>query len=595
LNALSDGRRLRRLCGRARAFWRDSVRRWWHDYEWPVVGALAVAALGFGCIGYARHFAGNGRSAWDVLYATLQLYILQMDSSVQPPVAWELNLARFLAPVVAGYTAVQALAELFAEQLQSLRLRLLRNHIVICGLGRKGLLLTHSFLECGERVVVIEQDEGNGMLQQCRDEGAIVVMGNASERGMLRKARIHRARYVVAVCGDDGANAEVGAYAREIVGRRRGRPLTCLIHIVDPELYLLLREQEMAAERVLALRLEFFNVFDIGARRLLNEHPIFSEACEACGVRPHILVVGLGQMGQSVVVHAAKGWRARHGETGERLRLTVLDPAAEEKRELWRLRYPQLETVCELQVLPMGPAAPQFHRAEFLRGVTTAYVCLDDDFDSLSAALSLHGKARGRDVTIVACMTGEAGLAGFLHGGDPGGFRNLRAFSLLERTCNPDLLPGGTHESLARLLHEAYVQHRCALGETPETNAALVPWDELPEDLKESNRLAADHIGVKLEAIGCGIAPLMDWDAESFRFTDAEVETMARLEHERYMAERLLEGWSWGLARDDREKRNPDLVCWERLPDGAKAYNRDVVRRLPVFLARAGFQVYRSG
>jgi len=36
--------------------WRERLRLWWYDYEWPVVGAIAGAVVVLGCIGFRLQF-----------------------------------------------------------------------------------------------------------------------------------------------------------------------------------------------------------------------------------------------------------------------------------------------------------------------------------------------------------------------------------------------------------------------------------------------------------------------------------------------------------------------------------------------------------
>jgi voltage-gated potassium channel Kch len=583
---------------RLRTFWRECVQERWRDYRWFVIGGMWLVALSLGYVGFARHFAtlGEMRSAGDLFYLTLQLFVLE-SGSVSGPKGWELELARLLAPAVATYTAVQALAEIFYQQLQLVRARFIKDHVVICGLGRKGYLLAQGFRQRGDRVVVIEQDEDNDLIEQCREQGTIVLIGNATNQELLRQARVQRTKYVVSVCGDDGANAEVAVHAQELVGDHQGKALTCILHIVDPQLCDLLREREIEMGKVDAFRLEFFNVFDSGARALLNEYPAFSETQSR---RAHLLVVGLGQMGESLVVHAARSWHARHTPTGERLRMTIIDREAERKTQSLCLRYPQLGKVCELVAQPMDIHWPEFQRAEFLFDpdghcdMTIVYVCLDDDSLGLSAALALRQRVREERIPVVVRMEQDAGLATLLGGADGSGsgFENLHAFGLLDRTCKPDLLLGGTHEIIARAIHKGYVGYRQKLDETPQPDPAMVPWEELTEEFRESCRRQADHIGAKLKAVGCGLAPLSDWDAELFEFKPEEVEQMARMEHQRWMAERRREGWTTG-PRDSRNRTNPNLVPWEELPEEIKELNRDMVCGFSAFLAKVGLQTYR--
>ena len=55
--------------------------------------------------------------------------------------------------------------------------------------------------------------------------------------------------------------------------------------------------------------------------------------------------------------------------------------------------------------------------------------------------------------------------------------------------------------------------------------------------------------------------PLTALDADSFAFTPEEVERLAEMEHERWLAERRALGWTPG-PRDPQKKTNPNLVPW---------------------------------
>lgn len=583
------------------SLWRR-LKRWLRDYKWPLIGFMWVVAIALGYVGFSKHATalGEARPFLDNLYLSLQLFVVQ-SGSVSGPIGWELQVARFLAPAMAVYTAVLALAILLHQQLQLFRVRFLKGHIVICGLGRKGLCLCEGFQKIGERVVIIEQDGYNGMLGRCREQGAITLIGSAADPGLLRRAQVPSAKNVISVCGDDGVNAEVAVHARELVWDRKGKALSCLVHIVDLQLCNLLREREIKMGRLDAFRLGFFNVFESGARVLLGEYPPFAEAAEDRGFIPHIVVVGVGRMGETMVVNAARNWRDRANAGDKRLRITLIDREAENRKESLYFRYPQLERVCELVPKQMDVRAAEFERAEFLFDnghcdVTMVYVCLDDDSCALGAALVLHQRLRDLEVPIVVRMTHDAGLATLLREEDDKhhSLGNLHAFGLLDRTCTPSLIFGCTYEILARAIHEDYVRNEKAKGLSPKENPSMVPWDELPEHLKESDRGQVEHIRIKLEAIGCDVAITTDWDAQLLEFSPEEVELMAEMEHERFVKERLNAGWKPGPTRDLENKTSPALVPWSELPEEEKGKDRDSVRGIPAFLAKARFQVYRS-
>ncbi len=52
------------------------------------------------------------------------------------------------------------------------------------------------------------------------------------------------------------------------------------------------------------------------------------------------------------------------------------------------------------------------------------------------------------------------------------------------------------------------------------------------------------------------------------------VEELAAHVHERWMEQRIREGWSYGPTRDDSEKITPFLVPYSELPDAEREVDR---------------------
>ncbi|MGD2175296.1 MAG: NAD-binding protein, partial [Candidatus Brocadiaceae bacterium] len=533
---------------------RGALRRAWHvlgrlDYEWVLIGLLWVIAFILGCTGFATRAAelGEEASRWDVVYLSLQLFTLE-SGAVSPPVPLELQIARFTAPIVAAVTALRALLLIFHRQVQRWRARRRRGHVVICGLGRKGFLLARGFADRGRRVVVVEQQRDNENLQHCQGQGMIALVGDASEPQMLRKAGVPRARHLFAVTGDDGANSEIAVHARDLLPADRQDVLTCVVHNVQPDLCSLLRRREVTGVERAPFRVQFFNVYHSGARALLAEYPVFGETGDTTEPHAHILVVGLGQLGTRLIVQGGRQWVPRFRETGQRLRVVMADRDAERSKEALCLRYPDLAEVCDVVACPMDVAGAEVDRLRPMlagtegRSVTAAYVCLDSDSLTIKVVLALNrlAGAQGWAAPIVAVLDQEAGIASLLRGGENGEFARVHAFPLLDRTCTPEILLSGTHEVLARAVHEEYVRQQSEQGQTPQTNPRMVSWEKLPEWVKESNRRQADHIGAKLRRVGCDVRASTEWDPADFRFTEEEVEVLAEMEHERWMAERLM-------------------------------------------------------
>jgi len=510
-----------------------------------------------------------------------------------------LEIARWMAPFMSVYMAAIALILIFHERLQLIKLRFKSDHIIVCGLGTIGMLLTRKFLSAGKEVAVIEIDEENDYIDECRDNGAAVLVGNATAPYILLQTGIERASHLFSMCGQDNTNAEIALQTRQLLAGRRKKPMTCVVHIKDPKLCRSIKEREFAAEKNAASRLEFLNLYDQAAKILVKSHSPFPGEGTVPALPPHILIIGAGHMGESLVVELAKKWHDRPDRGDRKIKISLIDRAAGEKLDLFYIRYPGLPAVCDIVPLDMEIGSPAFEAGQYLCDdngkcdLTAVYICLDEDSPALSTALALNHVLRDNDLPIVICLNSRTGLAELIHD-DAHGLKRLHTFALLDAVLDPEFLLLGTHEILARAIHEEYLREQLAKGDTPETNPSLVPWDELPETLKDSNRRQAAYLAVKLNRIGCSIMPMTDWNALPVQFSDEEIETMAKMEHDDWLEERLQDGWVYAPGpKDSSKKTHPSLVPWEKLPEAEKEKDREPVREMPHILEKAGFQIYR--
>lgn len=100
--------------------------------------------------------------------------------------------------------------------------------------------------------------------------------------------------------------------------------------------------------------------------------------------------------------------------------------------------------------------------------------------------------------------------------------------------------------------------------------------------LTEDQICAAFHTSIRALQIAAGEdkpAPpwsqAEDWQRDStkkaVRSALAGEVVSARAEHERWMAERLAAGWTYGRDRDDAAKKNPNLVPFDELSVAERA------------------------
>ncbi len=189
-----------------------------------------------------------------------------------------------------------------------------------------------------------------------------------------------------------------------------------------------------------------------------------------------------------------------------------------------------------------------------------------------------------------SCLPGEAQLNLHVNG--------MEFLSLVQAIMlTPEIL-----EKLAEAAHEAYCESKRLDGfifgeeksEEKKTNPLLIPYNQLPEWAKESNRVNVQSIPQKLAAIGLVMMPARG-DQSVYKFSMNEVETMARQEHALWMEAKLITGFTRGKPSKDNSEQNEFLVEWEELPENIKQIDRDLVAGIPEILARAGYSVQRLG
>jgi hypothetical protein len=562
---------------------RRSFGRRYAEYRWYALGAAAIVAFTLGWIGY-RQVPVLHASPSDAAYNSLMLFLLQASPD-RTRIPVPLDIARFLAPVVAGYAGLAAFASLFRDRLRLMRIPLMRGHVVVCGLGYVGTVFLRHLRDAGTRVVVIEAEATYQHIDLCRSWGIPLIVGDAQLKRTLQSAGVERATRLLAVRSLDAVNAEILAVARQLVtGRSRGA-LRCLAHITEPQLCALLRIQEIKRTNAAMSSLDFFNTDEISARLLLEEYPAATGDDQ-----PHILVSQLDGLGAWVVVRAARDWYERRGDDPTPLLVTVVDDGAQQHLRALLGQHPALERVCRFVSSSASirdiQELPSHHRDAKFPRLTRAYVSAYSDEQALETALTLRHELDSR-VPLVVALSRSEGVTRLI--GDAksvGAPIKIDVFPTLERVCTVELVKGGSFEVIATAIHRRWRAEQLAAGKSAPF------WSGLDESRKESSREQARDVAAKLRSIGCEIAPLRDWAASEFTFTPAEMETLAVAEHDRWVRERRESGWTLG-NRDPEHQKTPYLVPFDDLPSEIAEYDRVFVREIPTLLASVGMQVFR--
>ena len=568
------------------------LRRWWKNNQWPFILAIGVASIVLGMIGWRQQLDAAGLAATpiDAFYLTIQLFTLQVsgvpDANGFPPA---LQIARFLAPAVAGYAAFRAFLAVFREATQRLFVRFARDHVVVCGLSDTGLRMVQNLRAAGRTVVAIELSDEAPAIPAATSAGARVVIGDARDSHLLARVGLDRATHVLALCGDDAVNGEVALAVAAQVADRPGTALDCRVHVADLGLSARLRTTELGAVPTPGVDIDFFNLFESGARTMFARNRPFGDDAE----NGRVAIVGDGHFAQAAIVELSRLWSV--AGSGGRLDLVLVAADGEASRDALELRFPRLADICAMEMIQADPEAPDLDRL-IADGETETpvYVCVDDEVDGLAVGLALAGSPEPGIGPVVVLTERDRGLGSLVVSRTDHEDRSLRPFGLLDAACDPAVLFGGLWETLARAVHEGYLAEARARGETAETNPSVVPWSALPETLRGANRDQARHIGTKLRAIGARPVPLVTAGGGDDELTEDEIETLSMMEHDRWCDDRRRNGWTLG-PKDHDALTSPHLVPWDDLDEPTRELDRDAVRSLPRLLALAGHRIERTG
>jgi len=589
-------------------------KNWDHNektgWEFWLVFILAPTAILLGTIGYWISTGSTpGINAWlDAFYRSLQLLLFRMTPV--DSIHWTLDLARWLAATVFGLATVLAFIGIFQNELRQFRLQLpWPRHVVILGLGPMTLQLVQCYRRHGKRVVVVAPTFAGKSGDVCRANGSTLIIGEPTDPSTLLKARVSNASHVIVLTQEDSKNIAIADEIRKLIPKREGpcnctsKPLVkCFVHLSDVDARTSLMSSP-AFGGACRSPIRFFDLFDAAARKLLldaAQMPLDHGGITKADPRQvHLVILGFGRMGQTIALRAAQ---LGHFANGKPLRISVIDQQAEQRKQALLFRYPNFEKTCQIEFHAIDmESLPARQRVETWSEDTTAAVsiviCFDQDELAMEVALRMKDKLEKLQIPMFVRMSSKSGFASVLQGDTASRPSYVHPFGMLEDCCTHDVLEDALNEELAKAIHENYrIEKTESLRRkkmNPDTDISTRIWIELDDGLKDSNLQQASHIDIKLHAIGLErVMTEKDPRPPVERFGPEEVELLAEMEHNRWNAERWLQGWTLGPI-DKPNKVTPYLVPWKQLENDIQEFDRQTVRKIPDFLHTVNQKVCR--
>jgi hypothetical protein len=530
---------------------------------WLIAG-LAVAGIVLVIAGRLLD-AGRFQGWQDALYSVLLAF--SIDGTFLNPQNPLTPLGALLAATALYLALLAGALALLGKRIIAFRASRLRDHVIVIGAGAAAESLARQLVK-DVRVVLVAPGEPRNFA------GALAIPRPAGMADHVIATNLKAARAIVVMGADEKDSA---ALALGLAGMRQGDMPAIWAEVSDRVIADRLANAVSGAGRIAV-----FSEAPLMARELFARHPARAAAERMAAPRVHVLIAGVGRVGQAIAEEAIySGIAAGLG----RPMVSVLDRDAKTVEARYRASRPGLDMAAdfafvesdlvELAVAPgLGQAALATLAArDDIARVTQIALCLGSDADNVRLALVLpelrrrEGRyfapafMRVRDPEALRLVTSrdEQGIA------DPNS--GVAAIPDATGLVATDVLDRARRDMAARALHEAYLKQQGISA------GAQTDWNDLPETYRRANRRGADHLAAKLWSLGltsegdphAPIAVERSAHAKLIAPLIADValpaaEMLADLERRRWVAERAMDGWVAGTPRDDDRKIHPLLV-----------------------------------
>lgn len=580
---------------------------------------LASLTVVFGSIGWWHEYLDNDP---EKIKSVLEIPV-RVIHSFFPTIApykntkhWATHLGLLFGALTTVITALHIGLNALHHQITIILARhWLLNHTIVIGDTAIARRVARGFSKQGQRVLHVVPLDAQSAQQSAQETEVTRVRMVVDAGTILRSTGADFAHNIVIDVGSDTETLSIGkvmikTFATSAPSRSSLRASksdrrhdTLAFQVVDPVLadqFLDIANAEKSRVRQPNARevprLAIFDENRAIARNTLAREPLFVLANARGQKRVHAVVVGFGDLGEKILDQVMLTSIA-----GSLMppRVTVIDRNAERRAREFRARRPNVLDTLDIKFLSLdigldpleGADVPsslvQLLELEKADGITAIFVTLGTDAETTRTALLLRRhceRTKTLDAPIFYRWHAAETAGDLLNRGTAGDPRRSDQFIRMEVPISSFLReitdPEG-RDALARALHENYIKGK-AISEQAEQ-----AWEHLPETLRRANVRAADHLPAKLWTLGFdiggiapGVIPLLDAEARAWLFCSqksphycdvkAKLAELTRVEHERWMIERKLDGWAYAPTRDNARHLHNLLVPWEtlkKLPD----------------------------
>lgn len=519
-----------------------------------LIGVVLVGWLGL--TGYGAYEASKETETWrrllDAFYGPFTFLTPQSDylnRSDASPLNGPMWFGRFFGAALPVLALVWIWLRLSRLAIARFLLRWAKGHVVILGRDGSADAIALRTARSGVPVVLIEDGVDNVRTRTLSSAGVLQwPMGVLSST--LKVVGLQGASAVVAWARDDALSIADAAHLGQSA---QGQCRDIMVHVESAETQRALRRSPALLTRE-QCRLRPISLTLRAVRQALGDARLVDAAIERTQKYVHVALHGSGSALQAAAVQVLRqNWSVRLSAPHvSYLMETETDWAS------WRDHHATFFTHVKGAIgQDAGTLVHAVDRQVLIadNSVTRHIVDLGNDEDTLRAAFNLASELVRRHQT-----PPEIQLV----------LRNMWVAKALISTSEIDFLPtieiAGDLSVVDWLTHvddveaaRIHADYMSAQGASQEVKS--LAWPDLPETYLHANRAAADHLAVKRSDIAAMRQP--GGELEPLR------SLLAKVEHDRWCIERLLDGWSPG-KREKGRLLHDNLVPWDALGTEAK-------------------------
>lgn len=480
-----------------------------------------------------------------------------------------------------------------------------RGHYVIIGYGEITVCLLndifkHEKLQSADdrlpKVIILTNQDAQRVRAQIKsqlpydyEKNILIYSGDIESRGHIERLNIKSAKEVYILgepneLGRDSKNLECIRIICELRSKRKciDPILTVNVQLNRPAFYSAVKKLEIPIDYVnvngkQVLYFRPFNFYENWARLLWgyyrkDDYDVLDFDPETSGSshilsensnrHVHLVIVGFNRMGRALLLEAI---RICHFPNFNELTrenktiITVVDPEMDRLQPLFESQYPYIKDICDIDVRYEDAYVEDARIRSMLENsatnqqeLLTVAICQRDPDASLATGLSLpeslyyrtddNGISVNDNVRILVRQELQKGISTILKA-DEHKYKNVKVFGMLTEGISRRLL-----DDYAAMLVNAKYSGKNILDDK-ERACAPELWYATNEDMRCANRYQIE---------------MYDTYARYENFVSKE--SLYRMEHLRWCAERRIIGYHYDKIKDKKFKTHPQLIPYYELP-----------------------------